>query len=198
MLTIASLRRISPILMLVYTDRRISPFEGGWGDVLLRCDVLFKRCDVLLRYDVLFTKCNVLFTKYNALKAFTDRYISPILMLIYSNHPIFPSHLPLWRKSANWRSGVYVKGDVLLRCDVLFKRYDILFKGCNVYFKELVLECNVLFTRCNILFTKYNALKAFTDRYISPILMLVYPDHPIFPSHLPLWRGLGGCFWCFI
>ena len=31
--------------MLIYADRRIfrriSPFEGGWGDVL------FKRCDVL-------------------------------------------------------------------------------------------------------------------------------------------------------
>ena len=30
-----------PILMLIYADHRISPFEGGWGDVL------FKRCDVL-------------------------------------------------------------------------------------------------------------------------------------------------------
>jgi len=64
-------------------------------------------------------------------------------------------------------------------------------------------------------------------RRISPILMLVYTDHRIspshlphpnarlyWPSHLPLWRGLGGCFikmrcfiqkvrcfikvWCFI
>ena len=41
--------------MLIYADRRISPFEGGWGDVL------FKKCDVLFeRYDILFTKCNVL------------------------------------------------------------------------------------------------------------------------------------------
>ena len=42
----------------VYADRLLSPFEGGWGDVL------FKRCDIL------FTKCNIL-------KAFTDHYIPP-------------------------------------------------------------------------------------------------------------------------
>jgi len=55
-------RYISPILMLVYTDRRISPFEGGWGDV-----------------------------------KFTNPHLSP---------SYWPSHLPLWRKSASWRSGV--------------------------------------------------------------------------------------------
>jgi hypothetical protein len=47
------------------------PFEGGWGDVL-------------------FTRCNILFTKYNVLKTFTNRYISPILMLIYANRYISP------------------------------------------------------------------------------------------------------------
>jgi len=36
--------------MLIYADRHISPFEGGWGDVF---DVLFKRCNVLLRYNIL-------------------------------------------------------------------------------------------------------------------------------------------------
>jgi len=40
-----------PVPMLIYADRHISPFEGGWGDVL------FKRCNIL--------------------KAFTDRHISP-------------------------------------------------------------------------------------------------------------------------
>ena len=64
--------------MLIYADRRISPFEGGWGDVLFkRCDVLFKR------YDILFTKCNIL-------KAFTNRYIIPILMLVYTDRRISP------------------------------------------------------------------------------------------------------------
>ena len=91
MLTIPSLRRISPILMLVYTDRRISPFEGGWGDVLLRYDVLFKRYDILfkgcnvyfkelvLECNVLFTRCNILFTKHNVLKVFT--------LTVTSSHP---------------------------------------------------------------------------------------------------------------
>ena len=69
--------------MLIYADRRISLFEGGWGDVLFkRCDVLFKR------YDILFTKCNIL-------KAFTNRYVSPIPILVYANHRISPPHLPI-------------------------------------------------------------------------------------------------------
>ena len=92
--------------MHTYADRRISPFEGGWGDVL------FKRCDIL------FTKCYIL-------KVFTNHYIIPVLMLVYADHPIFPSHPPILmlvyadRRISPFEGGWGDVFDVLFKCATL-------------------------------------------------------------------------------
>ena len=100
MLTIASFRHIIPVLILVYTDRHISPFEGGWGDVL------FKRCNILKAFTdrhILPSQCSSMLT----IASF--RHIIPVLILVYTDHRISPFE-------GGW-------GDVF---DVLFKRCNIL------------------------------------------------------------------------